>query len=404
MPWTSSNGCPGGLVNVGERVGPTDSARGGATTVGEYSISAVGPGPRSVRHWAAARRACVKTAAEIQFNNTCEIASIPYLPVMDLVAQHIDNLESEHLSGMMIGWTMGGHPSPNFELAREMNHVPAPRADAVLDALGRERFGAQGAAEGRKAWTLLSKAFARYSFHVSVVYMSPVQVGPANPLYPVRTGYSATMWGLPYDDLKGWRGPYPPEVFATQFETLAEGWRVGDAELERAVRKTPQVRLTEAQADLRFARAAGSISSPLPTRRGTSSPATPSRGSPARSRPRHVVVCGPRCDVAWNQRWIWPASSSRSPGRIPGSVSSPRVSTSTSRWTWSRRSSTAAGCWNTWTARVRTPNRSNAAGPSSLSTTRGATDKNDPVVDSLRSGSARVGRIDRSHLGPISFG
>jgi hypothetical protein len=65
------------------------------------------------------------------------------------------------------------------------------------------------------------------------------------------------MWGLPYDDLKGWRGPYPQEVFATQFETLAEGWRVGDAELERAVRKTPQVRLTEAQADLRFARAAG---------------------------------------------------------------------------------------------------------------------------------------------------
>ena len=86
--------------------------------------------------------------------------------------------------------------------------------------------------------------------------LQPVQWGAANVLYPAKTGYSATMWGIPYDDVDGWRGPYPPEVFATQFEKIADGWRPGIAELTLAVAKTPADRRNEVQADLRFARAA----------------------------------------------------------------------------------------------------------------------------------------------------
>jgi hypothetical protein len=244
------------LMSVSEWALPIQ--RGGiATTVGEYAISAVGPGPRSVRHWAAARQVGVKTAAEIQFNNTCEIASIPYIPVMDLVAEHIHNLAPQKLNGMLIGWTMGGHPSPNFQLAQRLDRTPPPRVDAVLDGLAQERFGPEGASHARKAWTLTSEAFRQYPFHVSVVYTSPVQLGPANAVYPTKTGYSATMWGIPYDDLNGWRGPYPPEIFAAQFEKMAEGWRPGVAELERAVAKTPPERRREAETDLRYARAAG---------------------------------------------------------------------------------------------------------------------------------------------------
>ncbi|MHB8903351.1 MAG: hypothetical protein ACYC6Y_31700, partial [Thermoguttaceae bacterium] len=244
------------LMSVSEWAKPIE--RGGvATTVGEYSISAVGPGPRSVRHWQAARERGIRTAAEIQFNNTCEIASIPYLPFMDLVAEHIHNLAPAGLSGMLVGWTMGGHPSPNFQLAQALNRRPAPEVAAVLDSLARQRFGAEGASHGRRAWTLMSDAFRQYPFHISVVYTSPVQYGPANPVYPAKTGYSATMWGIPYDDLKGWRGPYPPEVFADQFGKMAEGWRPGVAELKLAVEKTPADRRNQAEADLRFARAGG---------------------------------------------------------------------------------------------------------------------------------------------------
>jgi len=104
---------------------------------------------------------------------------------------------------------------------------------------------------------LTSNAFREYPFHISVIYTSPVQWGAANPLYPARTGYSATMWGIPYDDLDGWRGPYPPDIFAQQFEKVAEGWKPGVAELQQAVEKAPAANREEAEADLVYARAAG---------------------------------------------------------------------------------------------------------------------------------------------------
>ena len=243
------------LMSVSEWNLPIE--RGGISSrVGEYSISAVGPGPRSLRHWKLAQEAGLKRGTEIQFNNTCELASIPYLPVMDLVAEHCQNLAPQKLDAMLIGWTMGGYPSPNFRLAQEINRAPEAGIAAALDAVACERFGAKGAPHARKAWKLLSDGFRQYPFHVSVVYTSPVQWGPANPVYPTKTGYSATMWGLPYDDLDGWRGPYPPGVFIAQFEKVAEGWRAGIAELALAVQETPARRRSEVAADLRFARAA----------------------------------------------------------------------------------------------------------------------------------------------------
>ena len=243
------------LMSVSEWNLPIE--RGGVRSqVGEYSISSVGPGPRALKHWAAAVQAGAKPAAEIQFNNTCEIATIPYLPVLDLVAEHLHNLASVRLHGMLIGWTMGGHPSPNFQLAQQFNRTPAPDVAAALDALARARFGAEGAPHARKAWTLASAAFRQYPFHVGVVYTSPIQWGPANPLYPSKTGYHATMWGLPYDDLEGWRGPYPAEVFAAQFGKVAAGFELAMTELQLALGKAPSAQRAAAEDDLRFARAA----------------------------------------------------------------------------------------------------------------------------------------------------
>ncbi len=244
------------LMSVSEWSLPIE--RGGIkSAVGEYSISAVGPGPRAQKEWNAAQDAGLKTGTEIQFNNTCEIASIPYLPVMDLIAEHCHNLAaSAKIDAMLIGWTMGGYPSPNFRLAQTLSQTPAPSINAALDAVAQERFGADGAPHARKAWTLMSNAYREYPFHIGVVYTSPVQVGPANPLYPAKTGYSATMWGIPYDDLDGWRGPYPPEIFADQFEKAAEGWRPGIAELRTAAENAPEPLRKEAQADVRLAHAA----------------------------------------------------------------------------------------------------------------------------------------------------
>jgi hypothetical protein len=57
-----------------------------------------------------------------------------------------------------------------------------------------------------------------------VVYNAPMQYGPSNLLWGERTGYHATMVGFPYDDLDGWRGPYPVDIFIGQFKKVANGF------------------------------------------------------------------------------------------------------------------------------------------------------------------------------------
>jgi hypothetical protein len=231
--------------------------RGGvATSVGEYSLSAVGPGPRAARHWELARQAGLKTVAKVQLNNSWELSTVPYLPVLDLVAEHVGNLARSRVDGLMLSWSLGGFPSPNLEVAAEFAAEPGVEREAVLERVAQRRFGPAGAPHARRAWTTFSRAFREYPFHVAVLYQSPVQMGPANLLYPAATHYRATMTGIPYDDLDGWRGPYPAEVFAAQFAKLAGLWEPGLEELRQAVANAPADRAAEARAELCFARAA----------------------------------------------------------------------------------------------------------------------------------------------------
>ncbi len=231
--------------------------RGGVTSaVGEYSISSVGPGPRATRHWALAREAGLRTVAKVQLNNTWEISTVPYLPVMDLVAEHCSNLARSGVDGLMLSWSLGGYPSPNLDIARRFEARPPPDPAAVLDAVARERFGEAGAARARRAWSTFSAAFREYPFNTTVIYRCPVQTGPANLLYAEPTGYKSTMTGIPYDDLDGWRGPYPADVFARQFAKMAEGWAEGLPDLGAAAAAAPAVGRDAAQSELRIARAA----------------------------------------------------------------------------------------------------------------------------------------------------
>ncbi|MGA2496803.1 MAG: hypothetical protein ABSH20_03635 [Tepidisphaeraceae bacterium] len=233
-------------------------SRGGVnTSVGEYSLSAVGPGPRATRHWALAKEAGLKCVAKVQLNNSWELSAVPYLPVMDLVAEHCSRLSWAGVDGTMLSWSLGGYPSPNLRLASLLARRPVPSKDQALDTIARERFGPDGAAHVRKAWTLFSRAFAEYPFDVGVIYSSPVQMGPANLLYGKPTGFAATMVGFPYDDVKRWSGPYPPAVLAGQFEKVAAGWKEAMVEMEQAAAAAPKEFVEEARREASLARAAG---------------------------------------------------------------------------------------------------------------------------------------------------
>jgi len=243
------------LMSVSEWSKPI--TRGGVeSVVGEYSISAVGPGPRATKHWALAKRAGLKTVAKVQMNNTWELSSVPYLPVLNLIADHCSNLASAGVDGIMLSWTLGGYPSPNLEVAQRFGEMPAPTKEAVLDVAARDHFGLDGARHGREAWAAFSHAFREYPFHGSVVYRCPIQVGPSNLLYVTPTNYAATMTGIPYDDVNGWRGPYPADVLADQFAKVAAGWREGLTELRQAIEKAPAEKAGEARGELFFAHTA----------------------------------------------------------------------------------------------------------------------------------------------------
>ncbi|MGL6194037.1 MAG: hypothetical protein ACRC2T_04360, partial [Thermoguttaceae bacterium] len=119
--------------------------RGGVDSViGEYSISAVGPGPRAIAQWKTAKEHGLKTVAKVQLNNTWEFSSVPYLPVLELTARHCKNLASADVSGMMLGWSLGGYPSPNHEVAYRFAMNPNASIGEVLDSLAESRYGKEG--------------------------------------------------------------------------------------------------------------------------------------------------------------------------------------------------------------------------------------------------------------------
>ncbi len=243
------------LMSVSEWAQPIE--RGGIqSAVGEYSVSVVGPGPRASQHWAWAKEAGLKTVAKVQLNTSWELASLPYLPVLDLVAQHCRNLTETGVDGMMLTWSLGGYPSPNLQLAERFSRLPTPSVEEALDAVAQERFGPAATAHARRAWTAFSRAFEQYPYSGSVLYYGPLQLGPANLLYGRRTGWRTTMVGFPYDDLERWCPPYPPAVFASQLETMADLWQQGVDALQAAVEQASADKRPLAEAELRYARAA----------------------------------------------------------------------------------------------------------------------------------------------------
>ncbi|MRS65309.1 hypothetical protein GJJ30_28690 [Larkinella terrae] len=230
------------LMSVSEWELPIE--RGGIkNAVGEYSISSIGPGPRASRHWAIARQNGLKTIAKIQAGNTWEIAAVPYIPALENVATHAKNLRNSGVEGLMLGWTLGGYPSPNLEVVAEMGSSATIEPLEAMQNVAKRRYGSAAQAV-TNAWRQFSRAFSEFPYHVGVVYNAPLQMGPANLLWSEPTGYKASMVGLAYDDLKSWQSNYTTDVFISQLEKVATGFTLA---LEKLKKETSVLRLTNLQ-------------------------------------------------------------------------------------------------------------------------------------------------------------
>lgn len=197
--------------------------RGGVeSTIGEYSLSTIGPGPRAARTWELARKRGLKTIAKIQAANSWELSAVPYIPAVANSAQHAANLRAAGVNGIMLGWTLGGYPSPNLEV---VNAETSGGAEGdTLTRVALRRFGEYATPKVVSAWRGYAAAFREFPFHVGTVYSAPLQMGPANPLYESPTRYAASMVGIPYDDLNAWRAVYPADKFAEQLDKVGSGF------------------------------------------------------------------------------------------------------------------------------------------------------------------------------------
>jgi len=125
--------------------------------------------------------------------------------------------------------------------------------EAVLDRVA-ERYYGEGAAKAREAWTLFSTGYREFPYSQGVCYRGPQQMGASNLFYLRPTGYSASMVGIPYDDLGNWCGGlYPPHILAGQFRKIADHFARGLPSLRQAVDLAPPDRKDQVEAEYRYA-------------------------------------------------------------------------------------------------------------------------------------------------------
>ena len=206
--------------------------------VNEYSISHPGPGPSGMRHWAAAKKAGLRADAKLQVNTSWEICAVPYLPAMDLVAEHAYNLSTGVVDGVMLSWSLGGYPGPNLALFSRFSRGANDR-DAILDDLAADLYGEDAKDAVRTAWSAYSDAYRNYPMQWQTVYYSPVQMGPANLLWMKNTGWPATMVNNAYDAYEQWTDGYSRNraVWVEQMGRTADGFDAADRLWAAAVAK-----------------------------------------------------------------------------------------------------------------------------------------------------------------------
>lgn len=194
--------------------------------VGDYSISVRGPSEATVQTLGMAKELGNRVAAKVQLNNSWELSSLPYIPAFGHFYDSIRALcEKIDPDVLMMTWTHGGFPSPVLRMVARMTRKGEP-CPSLPDLL-RELFPEADQEKLLAAIRVFDDAFDEFPFSVGVMYNGPQHMGPALPLYPEPTGWTACMVGPVYDDLRGWAHCYPDDLFEHQFIRMSEKWDAG---------------------------------------------------------------------------------------------------------------------------------------------------------------------------------
>ena len=202
----------------------------------DYSISNVGPSEESEEMLCYARARGKKIWAKIQVNNSWECSAVPYLPVYDLVAKHLNNLTAIGVEDLMLSWTLGGFPSVGLKLATDYYS----KEGVDLASFFQNTFG-EYASGMRKATKILSDAFENFPFSLNVLYFAPQTLGPGEFWNYHNSDLPATMVCFSYDDYEKYTQPFGIDVYLDQMKKLVEGFREGLAVMDGIGNENEQI-------------------------------------------------------------------------------------------------------------------------------------------------------------------
>lgn len=189
----------------------------------DYSIPNPGPGEIARKALSYAKKKGHKTYAKIQINNSWELSAVPYLPVFDLTYDHVKNLKAIGVEDYLLNWTLGGYPSPTIDMISTYNRLGD---EFDLDAWYEDYFGEKGK-QIHEAVKLICDGFKEYPFSVQNLYFSPKTLGTANLWDLEPSQKPSTMVCYSFDDYESWLGPYPIDVYFSQYEKLLKSWKQG---------------------------------------------------------------------------------------------------------------------------------------------------------------------------------
>ncbi len=188
----------------------------------DYSISRVGPSEKTIFSFNEAKKTGHEISAKVQINNSWELASVPYIPVFELIYEHMTNLKNVGVNDVMLSWTVGGYPSVSIALAIEI----LKNKEFDMNEWYCRSYGEKGLTV-RDCVKKFSAAFRKFPFSVCFLYFGCQNVACANPLFLKNSGLAATMVGFPYDDIESWRGSYPMDLFELRLKELCNLWLEG---------------------------------------------------------------------------------------------------------------------------------------------------------------------------------
>ena len=196
---------------------------GEKSSVIDYSISNVGPSAASEFMLKTAKETGHKVMAKIQINNSWECSAVPYLPVFDLVYEHLKNLSKVGVNDYMLTWTLGGYPSPILDMVAK---YASSHGDFSLREWYSGQFGAYYE-DVMAACGHFCKGFTEYPFSLYKIYFGPHTLGLANRQSALPHNLPSTMVCYTFDDYEKWITPYSYDNYISQMDKLLSEWEYG---------------------------------------------------------------------------------------------------------------------------------------------------------------------------------